>query len=112
MSVTITFDVEPAYNKGRIGLVEGYVRENYTDAPWGNYLCDKIKSWQIDSYNYLNIITDDNTDYTIEEVTASDNELKGSIFVKTNVFTPLTLKRVSNPDWNAFPNRGIQSRLK
>lgn len=113
-SVTITFDVDPGYNETNLGTVKSYIREDYTDAPWGAYLADEIKSWR--AYDFigksLDIHTLDGTEYSIYNLQASEQELKGEIFVETNVFTPFTLKRVTTPKWSAITNWGITSKLK
>ena len=35
------------------------------------------------------------------------NELKGQVWVKTNVYESFTLKRIANPDWSAIKNWGF-----
>ena len=46
-------------------------------------------------------------DYEFMYVEASENELKGQIFIDTNVFEPFTLKRIANPDWIVIKNWGF-----
>lgn len=114
-NVTITFDVEPQYNTAMIGYEKSFLKEEYSDAPFGTYLADTIRSW----YNngtilYINFIDSDESfgDYQMWNVTATQDSLAGDIFVDTNVFTHFNLKRITNPDWSAIKEWGIINRLK
>lgn len=108
-NVVITFDVDPAYNTG--GWENCYIREEYTDAPWGSYLADRIKEWNIYG-NEMLITTEDGTTYSFLYLNVTEEQLTAQYFVKTNVFVPFTLKRSSNPEWSSISQWGITSRLK
>ena len=114
-NVVITFDCEPAYNGGKTPFDKAFIKEEYEDAPWGTYLADSIKFWEVykdidgkrmriyrnDGYNPYQ------SDYEFMYVECTENELKGSVFVRTNVFEPFTLKRIANPDWSTIKNWGF-----
>ena len=112
-NVVITFDCDPAYNGGTVDLGKAFIKEEYDDAPWGTYLADSIKFWDIwKSTGDMRIYRNDgydayNCDYLFMYVECSENEIKGQMFVKTNVFEPFTLKRINNPDWSAIKEWGF-----
>ena len=110
----ITFDCEPAYNNGSVGVEKAYVKEVYEDdAPWGNVLADSIRFW--DYYkdtNHMSIYLASNPDaytpdYEFYDFEVTESEIKGSIFIETNVFEPFTLRRTSNPDWSSINKWGM-----
>lgn len=115
-SVVITFDVDPQFNNSICGFDKAYVRENYDNAPWGTYLADSIRHWNITSNKELSIYlynSDDSFgDYLMWDVTATADSLIGDFFVDTNIFTHFNLKRIANPDWSAIKEWGIVNRLK
>lgn len=115
-SVSITFDVDPAYNTSGPWNDKAFVIEKYDNAPWGAYLADSLRSWYLSSDGELSLYfkhsTESWSDYSMNDVKASENELSGRIFVETNVFTPFTLKRTDTPDWTAIKEWGITNRLK
>lgn len=116
-SVVITFDVDPRYNN--ISVDYGFVRENYDNAPWGTYLADTIRYWQInkywDSQNILikyGMTSETEGEYTIMNAEFTEDTFKGEIFIDTNVFTPFTLHRTSDPDWSKITKWGIVKQTK
>lgn len=115
-NVVITFDVDPQYNTNIMGYYNAYVRENYDNAPWGEYLADSIRHWGMNSSNDLSIYFANSYeswgDYKMFNVSFTDDTMSGEIFVDTNIFTPFTLQRVANPDWNAIKEWGITNRLQ
>ncbi len=114
-SVVITFDVDPVYNDGGRWNDKAYVMEKYADAPWGTYLADSIKSWNLRD-NELRITFANGDDgfqgYTMWKVKLSGDTMEGEMFVTTNVFTPFTMHRTDTPDWTAVKEWGIINRLK
>ena len=114
--VTITFDAEPQYNDCIVGYEKAYVKEEYSDAPWGSYLADSIRHWSFSSSKDMTIYfanSDDSWgDYRMWDVTATADSLVGDFLVKTNVFTHFNLKRVTNPDWSTITEWGILNRLQ
>jgi len=117
-NVVITFDVDPAYNTGYMGKDKAYIKEEYDDAPWGTYLADSILFWELWHNNsYLRLYRAEgydgyNYDYEFHDIQFTDNELKGRVFVRTNVFEDFTLKRVNNPDWSAIKEWGFSKWIK
>lgn len=109
--VSITFDSDPMYNESSHNYFNGYMIEQYADAPWGSYLADKMEYWSLWS-NEMRIRTSDNTEYNFYDIKVNENELTGEALVDYNTFYPFTLKRVSTPDMSAFQQWGITSRLK
>lgn len=113
--VTITFDIEPEFNNGMIGVDQAYVREDYADAPFGTFLADSLRSWSI-YYGEMNLhfANSDNSwgDYQMFNVKATADSLVGEMLVDTNVFTHFNLPRTSTPDWSAIKQWGIVNRLK
>ncbi len=108
--VTIVFDIDPVYNESNINS-EGYIIEHYADAPFGNYLADKIDYWGL-FHEDLRFRTTDNTEYQFFGVKVNDKELTGEFLVSTNNTQAITLKRVDNPDTSTYTNLGIGSKLK
>lgn len=112
-SVTITFDVEPAYNESMVSSDPAFIKEEYDDAPWGTYLADTIKFWQLwkplnNLYLYRSEDYDGyHADYELQNVVCTEDEIRGEMFVRTNVFEPFTLRRVANPDWSAIKEWGF-----
>ena len=112
-NVVITFDCEPVYNTGTVDNGKAFIKEEYDDAPWGTYLADSIRFWDFwTSTADMRIFRNDgydpyNSDYEFMSVERSENEIKGSVFIKTNVFEPFTLKRINNPDWSAIKEWGF-----
>lgn len=112
-NVVITFDCEPAYNEGTVDMGKAFIKEEYDDAPWGAYLADSIRFWTIwnsgsHMYLYLNDGYDPyNHDYELLDISFTENEFKGRMFIETNVFEDFTLKRINTPDWNAIKEWGF-----
>jgi len=47
------------------------------------------------------------------DVEYTENEMKGKIFVETNVFEPFTLRRTSTPNWEAtITDWGFENKLR
>ena len=94
--------------------VDGYNQMLRNLTAYASNLADEIKNWRVYDLigKSLDIYTLDGTEYSIYNLQASEQELKGEIFVETNVFTPFTLKRVTTPEWSAITNWGITSKLK
>lgn len=119
-SVIITFDVDPAYNTSGPWNDKAYVMEKYENAPWGTYLADSIKSWQINDWigggKELNLYFANNhtssSDYRIWNLQFNGDTMTGDIFVETNVFTPFTMRRTNTPDWSSITQWGITNRTE
>ncbi|MBP5339601.1 MAG: hypothetical protein J6Z14_09945 [Prevotella sp.] len=116
-NVVITFDVDPAYNTGMTVENRAFIKEEYDDAPWGTYLADTIRFWdKWNSGSYLYIYLNDgydpyHHDYELQDITCTESELKGHMFVRTNVFEDFTLKRINTPDWSAIKEWGFRKWL-
>lgn len=116
--VTITFDVDPQYNNAMIGYEKAYVKEEYSDAPWGTYLADSIRHWSFTSASFKELdiyfANSDQSwgDYRMWDITVNADSLVGDLFVDTNIFTHFNLKRVANPDWSTIKEWGIVNRLQ
>lgn len=114
-SVSITFDVDPAYNTSGPWNGKAFVIEKYDNAPWGTYLADSLRSWRFSNPQNLALCFahSDNSwgDYDFQGVEVTENEMTGSIFVETNVFTPFILRRTSTPDWNTITKWGITNQF-
>jgi hypothetical protein len=115
-SVVITLDVDPAYNTGGPWNDNAYVMEKYDNAPWGTYLADSIKRWQVGDWIHgkeleLWFANSDNStsDYEMWNVEFNGDTMTGEIFVETNVFTPFTMRRTDSPDWSAIPDWGFSN---
>ena len=111
-SVVITFDTDPAYNDGGPWNGPAYVMEKFENAPWGNVLADSIKDWRISNDTKEMTIYFANSqeswgDYKFYNLVVNENTLSGEIFVETNVFTPFTMRRTTEPNWNAITEWGI-----
>ncbi|MCR5679833.1 MAG: hypothetical protein K6G08_06455 [Prevotella sp.] len=109
-NVVITFDCEPVYNTGTVDNGKAFIKEEYENAPWGTYLADSIRFWDFwTSTADMRIFRSDSNDpdYEFSSVERTENELKGQVWVKTNVYEPFTLKRIANPDWNAIKEWGF-----
>ncbi len=112
-NVVITFDCEPVYNTGMVDVGKAFIKEEYDDAPWGTYLADSIKFWDYwKASETLRIHRNDgydpyNCDYELMYIERTDSELKGKMFIRTNVFEPFTLRRIANPDWSTIKNWGF-----
>lgn len=118
-SVVITLDVDPAYNTGGPWNDKAYVMEKYDNAPWGTYLADSIKRWQINGPTSGKAIEvwfahneESFCDYEMWNVEFKDDTMTGEIFVETNVFTPFTMRRTDTPDWSKVTQWGIKNRVK
>ena len=115
-SVVITFDVDPVYNEGGPWNGMACVRENYDDAPWGEYLADSIRSWRkVGSTIDIDLQTGGegfNGSYSLWNVEATEATLKGEFVAATNTFIPFTMQRVDNPDWSTITQWGITNRMK
>ena len=118
-SVVITFDVDPAYNTSGPWDDNAYVMEKYDNAPWGTYLADSIKRWQINVWTdnkeldvYFASSNTSFSDYRMWDLQFNGDTMTGEIFVETNVFTPFTMRRTSSPDWTAITQWGITNRVK
>lgn len=116
-NVVITFDVDPQFNSNLYGYDKAYVREDYTDAPWGTYLADSVRHWSFYKDNkemriYLYNSEESWGDYQMWNVVATADSLVGDFFVDTNKFTHFNLKRIANPDWSAIKQWGIVNRMK
>lgn len=112
--IVITFDVDPVYNTAMIGMDKAFIKEVYEgETPWGTMLADSIRSWNRWSEDkILRIYRADSkdpyeTDYYFFDVEFTDNEMKGNLFIKENVFEPFTLRRTSNPDWSTIKEWGF-----
>ena len=106
--ITITFDVDPVYNNGG---GSSYIREDYTDAPWGTFLADKVKSWSYRD-DTMWLTTEDDTYYCFYNATVTEDKISGIYYVRTNESVDFTLHRTDDPDWDTITQWGIESRLK
>jgi hypothetical protein len=118
-SVVITFDVDPAYNTSGPWNGMAYVMEKYDNAPWGTYLADSIKRWQIGEWTedkeldlWFAHNEGSSSDYEVWKLEFKDDTMTGEIFVETNVFTPFTMRRTDTPDWTKVTQWGINNRVK
>ena len=113
-SVVITFDVDPAYNTSGPWNGMAYVMEKYDNAPWGAFLADSLRSWQVSEWSggkeiAIMFANSGNSfgDYSFMNVAFTGETMTGEIFVETNVFTPFTMRRTNSPDWSAIKQWGI-----
>jgi len=108
--------VDPVYNEGGPWNGKACVRENYDDAPWGEYLADSIRSWRkVGSTIDIDLQTGGegfNGSYSLWNVEATEATLKGEFVAATNTFIPFTMQRVDNPDWSTITQWGITNRMK
>lgn len=117
-SVVITFDIDPSYNTGK-WRDKAYIMEKYENAPWGSYLADSLSNWTYyrnnDNTMRLMLTHDGDSswgDYKIDEVKATEEEITGKLWLRTNEWGPCKLKRVQNPDWSKVTQWGILNRIK